>query len=118
MKGLYVGVVACAAVVVAGSAYAADLGPGPADGASPVKPAPVVSWTGPYAGLFGGYAWGTAKATEPINAATGFRQDSLDVLQLRLPFLGIATVRHDVAKLSAQQDQAQEMPEKDSLLFG
>jgi outer membrane immunogenic protein len=72
MKGFYVGVVACAAVIVAGSASAADLGPGPVYGASPVGPAPAFSWTGPYAGLFGGYGWGTAKATEPINAATGF----------------------------------------------
>ncbi len=72
MKGFYVGVVACAAVIVAGSASAADLGPGPVYGASPVGPAPALSWTGPYAGLFGGYGWGTAKATEPINAATGF----------------------------------------------
>lgn len=73
MKGFYVGVITCAAVIFSGFASAADLGPGQDYGASPVGPPPsAFSWTGPYAGLFGGYGWGTAKATEPINAATGF----------------------------------------------
>lgn len=72
MKKLYIAVLTGAVLAVAGSATAADLGPGPVYGAPAVGPAPAFSWTGPYAGLFGGYGWGTAKATEPINAATGF----------------------------------------------
>ena len=69
MKKLYIAVLTGAVLAVAGSATAADLGPGPVYGAPAVGPAPAFSWTGPYAGLFGGYGWGTAKATEPINAA-------------------------------------------------
>lgn len=53
----------------AGFALAADISntyePPPAPAYSP---APVWSWTGPYAGLQGGYAWSTATITPPGNA--------------------------------------------------
>src|SRR5690349_13186853 len=60
-------------VAVAGSATAADLGSRPIYKAPPVvAPIPVFSWSGPYLGLFAGYGWGKADATEPLNADTGF----------------------------------------------
>lgn len=69
MKEFYVAVLAGAVLAIAGSATAADLGPRPVyDAPAAVAPA----WSGPYAGLFAGYGWGKADATEPFNAATGF----------------------------------------------
>jgi outer membrane immunogenic protein len=72
-KLLYVAVLSGAVLAMANSANAADLGARPVYKAPPaVAPMPVFSWTGPYVGLFAGYGWGKANATEPINAATGF----------------------------------------------
>jgi outer membrane immunogenic protein len=69
MRELYVAVPAGIILMITGSATAADLGLQPAYNA----PAAVArSWSGPYAGLFAGYGWGTPDATEPVNAATGF----------------------------------------------
>jgi outer membrane immunogenic protein len=73
MKKLDVAVITGAVLMIGGSATAADLGPRPVYKAPPaVAPMPIFSWTGPYVGLFAGYGWGKADATEPINAATGF----------------------------------------------
>lgn len=71
MKKLYIAVLTGVVLMIAGSATAADLGPEPVYQAPAVGPAPIFSWAGPYAGLFAGYGWGRAKATEPVNAATG-----------------------------------------------
>jgi outer membrane immunogenic protein len=51
-------------------AFAADM----AVKAPPPAPAPVpiFSWTGAYVGLFAGYGWAKADATEPFDAGTGF----------------------------------------------
>ena len=72
MRDFYIAGLAGAVMMVAGSATAADLGPGPVQAAPAVGPVAAFSWSGPYAGLFAGYGWGTADASEPINAATGF----------------------------------------------
>jgi outer membrane immunogenic protein len=52
----FVSIAALAAALSAGSAFAADL---PTHKAPPPPPAPVVSWTGAYAGLNAGYNFGT-----------------------------------------------------------
>jgi outer membrane immunogenic protein len=59
MKKILLGSVATGALVAAGSASAADLGPRPAYKAPPiVAPVPVFSWTGCFVGAHGGWAWG------------------------------------------------------------
>ena len=73
MKKLYTAVLFGAALTVAGSATAADLEPNPVYKAPPlVAPAPIFSWTGAYSGLFAGYGWAYADATEPFAASTGY----------------------------------------------
>src|SRR5713101_1902643 len=58
MKKILLGSVATGALMAAGSANAADLGPRPAYKAPPiVAPIPVFSWTGCFVGAHGGYAW-------------------------------------------------------------
>src|SRR2546425_10113218 len=59
MKKILLGSVATGALVAAGSASAADLGPRPAYKAPPmVAPVPVFSWTGCFVGAHGGWGWG------------------------------------------------------------
>jgi outer membrane immunogenic protein len=72
MKRLYIAMLTTTVVAIAGSATAADLGPRSPKALPVLAPMPTFSWTGPYVGLFDGYGWGRADATEPINAATGF----------------------------------------------
>jgi outer membrane immunogenic protein len=75
MKKLYIAVLSGAVLAVAGSATAADLGPRPVYKAPPppvVAPVPIFSWAGAYVGLFAGYGWGKADATEPFAAGNGF----------------------------------------------
>jgi len=54
MKKLYIAILAGAVPMIAGSAAAADLGPGPVYETPTVAPIPNFSWTGPYGGLFAG----------------------------------------------------------------
>jgi len=59
MKKILLGSVATGALIAAGSANAADLGPRPAYKAPPmVAPVPVFSWTGCFVGAHGGWGWG------------------------------------------------------------
>src|SRR5437016_8904803 len=65
MKKILLGSVATGALVAAGSASAADLGPRPAYKAPPmVAPVPVFSWTGCFVGAHGGWGWGKKDVTE------------------------------------------------------
>src|SRR5712692_159122 len=64
MKKILLGSVATGALVAAGSASAADLGPRPAYKAPPiVAPVPAFSWTGCFVGAHGGYGWGRKDVT-------------------------------------------------------
>ena len=49
-----------ATLATVAGAYAADLPNYVPPPAAAYTPAPAYSWTGPYAGLVGGYSWGTA----------------------------------------------------------
>ena len=65
MKKILLGSVATGALVAAGSASAADLGPRPAYKAPPmVAPVPAFSWTGCFIGAHGGWGWGKKDVTE------------------------------------------------------
>lgn len=58
MKKILLGSVATGALVAAGSASAADLGPRPVYKAQPVvAPVPAFSWTGCFVGAHGGWGW-------------------------------------------------------------
>ena len=73
MKKLYIAVLSGAVLAIASSATAADLGARSVYKAPPaVAPVSIFSWTGPYAGLFAGYGWAKADATEPFDARTAF----------------------------------------------
>ena len=72
MKKILLGSVATGALVAAGSASAADLGPRPAYKAAPmVAPVPVFSWTGCFIGAHGGWGWGKKDVTE-VGLTRGF----------------------------------------------
>ncbi len=71
MKKILLGSVATGALVAAGSASAADLGPRPAYKAPPmVAPIPVFSWTGCFVGAHGGWGWGKKDVTEVARSHT------------------------------------------------
>ncbi len=75
MKKILLGSVATGALVAAGSASAADLGPRPVYKAPPVvAPVPAFSWTGCFVGAHGGYGWGRkdVTATAHSGGAEGF----------------------------------------------
>jgi len=72
MKKILLGSVATGALVAAGSASAADLGPRPAYKAPPiVAPVPAFSWTGCFVGAHGGYGWGKKDVTATGVSGTG-----------------------------------------------
>ena len=72
MKKILLGSVATGALVAAGSASAADLGPRPAYKAPPmVAPVPIFSWTGCFVGAHGGYGWGKKDVTATGVSGTG-----------------------------------------------
>jgi outer membrane immunogenic protein len=82
MKRIFIGIAAVASLLTT-SAFAADLAPRPYTKA-PVMVDPGYNWTGFYAGLNGGYSWGSANTTMvisplaaifPIPAFAPFRQD-------------------------------------------
>lgn len=50
---------------VAGAAHAADIAR-PAQPAAVLQPSPVYNWSGFYAGLDGGYAWGWSRWSDPL----------------------------------------------------
>lgn len=60
---------------IAAPAGAADLGAAPTPVTAPRLPADVFGWTGPYAGLFAGYAGG-ALATDEVNGPRRYQGDS------------------------------------------
>ncbi len=60
--------VTAAMLIAASWSLAADK---PAD-AAPASASSARSWTGPYAGLFAGYAQGSARSTSPYDSNTGF----------------------------------------------
>src|SRR5437899_11163399 len=71
MKKILLGSVATGALVAAGSASAADLGPRPAYKAPPmVAPVPAFSWTGCFVGAHGGWGWGKKDVTEVARSGT------------------------------------------------
>ena len=72
MKKILLGSVATGALVAAGSASAADLGPRPAYKAPPiVAPIPVFSWTGCFVGAHGGWGWGKKELHEHVVFSSG-----------------------------------------------
>src|SRR5262249_31985260 len=72
-KKILLGSVATGALVAAGSASAADLGPRPVYKTPPpaVAPVPVFSWTGCFVGAHGGWGWGKKDVTEVLVATHG-----------------------------------------------
>jgi outer membrane immunogenic protein len=71
MKKILLGSVATGALVAAGSASAADLGPRPAYKAPPmVAPVPAFSWTGCFVGAHGGWGWSKKDVTERLTFST------------------------------------------------
>jgi outer membrane immunogenic protein len=72
MKKTILAMAAASAIIVTGSASAADLPRGPAPYYAP-PPVSVYSWTGPYAGVNLGYEWGkvTNSSIDPSGVAGG-----------------------------------------------
>jgi outer membrane immunogenic protein len=84
MKKILLGSVATGALVAAGSASAADLGPRPVYKTPPpaAAPVPVFSWTGCFVGAHGGWGWGRKEVREVLVASfashSASRSNSID----------------------------------------
>jgi outer membrane immunogenic protein len=70
MKKILLGATALVAIGITAPASAADLGPQSYKAAPLPYVAPIYNWTGLYAGINGGYGWGTADHTAGIGFAT------------------------------------------------
>ena len=68
MKKLLLAGIAAAALGIAGSAHAADLGVGPYRAAPSLGPIPIFTWSGCYLGGHGGGGFGRKKAGDPTGA--------------------------------------------------
>jgi len=77
MKKILLGSVATGALIAAGSANAADLGPRPAYKAPPmVAPVPVYSWTGCFVGAHGGWGWSKKDVGENLTFSSSAARSS------------------------------------------
>jgi outer membrane immunogenic protein len=72
VRRVFFAVLTGAFVVAAGSASAADIVRGPQP-TTVLQPSPVYNWTGFYAGVDGGYAWGWSRWSDPLAGSSSMR---------------------------------------------